>query len=123
MMSRMRSSPANASVICVPIDAIWITGSVTSPTRMTYRKRSPVVMRPARISRAADDRHQHADRADDHASRTPSTADVPVIVLAMFRKSRCAPLVNTISSRFSAVYTFTTRAPPSACTSRPDTSA
>ena len=31
------------------------------------------------------------------------TADVPVIVLAMFRKRRCAPLVKTPSSRFSAV--------------------
>ena len=28
LISRMRSSPANASLSCVPIDASWITGMV-----------------------------------------------------------------------------------------------
>jgi len=32
-MSRMRSSPANASVIWVPIEAIWTSGPATSPVR------------------------------------------------------------------------------------------
>ena len=34
---------------------------------------------------------------------TVVTADVPVIVLAMLRNSRCAPTAKTFSSRFSAV--------------------
>ena len=31
--SWMRSSPANASLICVPIDAIWTTGAAISPVK------------------------------------------------------------------------------------------
>ena len=50
-------------------------------------------------------------------------AETPVIDWAMLRNSRCAPFVNTISSRFSAVYDFTMRMPPSASVRRPVTSA
>ena len=31
--SRIRSRPANASLICVPMDAIWTTGAAISPVR------------------------------------------------------------------------------------------
>ena len=50
-------------------------------------------------------------------------ADTPVIDVATFRNSLCAPLVKTMASRFSAVYDFTTRMPPRASVSRPVTSA
>ena len=31
--SRMRSRPANASLICVPMEEIWITGAAMSPVK------------------------------------------------------------------------------------------
>ncbi len=51
------------------------------------------------------------------------SADVPVIVLAMLRNSRCTPRANTSCSPRSATYDFTTRMPPSDSPSRPVTSA
>ena len=42
----------------------------------------------------------HAPRTSEE---TAITADVPVSDFATLRKSRCAPLANTSSSRFSAV--------------------
>ena len=62
----MRSSPANASVICVPIDAIETSGAATSPMKKMYMIRSPSVISPAMIGAAAQPDHQHADDADDH---------------------------------------------------------
>ncbi len=47
----MRSRPANASVICVPIDAIETSGAATSPMKKMYMKKSPSVIRPAMMSR------------------------------------------------------------------------
>ena len=122
MISRMRSSPANASLICVPIDAICTTGKVTRPTKKTYRNKSPRVMRPARMSRPPTMAISTPTPPTTIVANADS-ADVPVMVLAMLRNRRLAPFVKTISSRFSAVYTFTTRTPPSACPRRPDTSA
>jgi len=43
--------PANASVIWVPIDAIWTSGAATSPVKNTYMKNSPSVIVPASIAR------------------------------------------------------------------------
>ena len=45
----MRSRPANASVICVPIDASWTTGIVISAVNDRYITRSPIVIVPVRI--------------------------------------------------------------------------
>ena len=42
----MRSSPANASVIWVPIDAIWISGAAKRPVKKMYITRSPNVIVP-----------------------------------------------------------------------------
>ena len=47
----MRSRPANASVICVPIEAIETSGAATSPMKKMYMTRSPSVISPARIAR------------------------------------------------------------------------
>ena len=40
----MRSSPANASVICVPIEAIWTIGMAIRPVNEMYANRSPSVI-------------------------------------------------------------------------------
>ena len=50
-------------------------------------------------------------------------AETPVIDEVTLRNRRCTPSAKTICSRFSAVYALTTRMPPSACDSRPVTSA
>ena len=70
-ISRMRSRPANASLICVPIDAICTSGAATSPMKNRYMTKSPSVIDPDEDRPAADDDHQHADDADDRPSRTP----------------------------------------------------
>ena len=62
----MRSSPANASVICVPIDAIETSGAATSPMKKMYITKSPSVIAPGQDVVAAEPHHQHADHADDH---------------------------------------------------------
>ena len=51
------------------------------------------------------------------------TAETPVSDWATLRRRRCAPFAKTSSSRFSAVYNFTMRTPPSDSASRPVTSA
>ena len=98
----MRSRPANASVICVPMEAIEISGAASRPMKKMYMTKSPSVIRPARMS-----------LPPSQIITTPTTpmmtvlpavvADTPVIDCAMLRNSRCAPCVKTISSRFSAV--------------------
>src|ERR1043166_7713918 len=40
----MRSSPANASDSCVPIDASWMTGMVSMAVNARYMNRSPIVI-------------------------------------------------------------------------------
>ena len=42
----MRSSPAKASVICVPMEAICTSGAAIRPVKNTYMMRSPTVIRP-----------------------------------------------------------------------------
>ena len=98
----MRSRPANASVICVPMLAIEIIGAASRPMKKMYITKSPSVIRPPTIS-----------LPPIQIITTPTTpmitvlpdvvADTPVIDWAMLRKRRWAPCVNTISSRFSAV--------------------
>ena len=46
----MRSRPANASVICVPMLAIEIIGAASRPMKKMYITKSPSVMRPATMS-------------------------------------------------------------------------
>ena len=53
-ISRMRSSPAKASVICVPMLASWMTGIVRSAIIEMYMKRSPIVICAGADRRAAD---------------------------------------------------------------------
>ena len=45
----MRSRPANASVICVPMLASCTTGTVISAVKVRYITKSPMVICPARI--------------------------------------------------------------------------
>ena len=49
-ISRMRSRPAKASVICVPIDEICTSGAAIRPVKKMYMTRSPSVIVPARIA-------------------------------------------------------------------------
>jgi hypothetical protein len=65
MTSRMRSSPAIASEICVPMLAMLTTGAASMPTKNTYISRSPSVRRPSQHRRAAHGDDQHADEPDD----------------------------------------------------------
>ncbi len=102
LISRMRSRPAKASVICVPIEAIEISGAATSPVKKMYITKPPSVMVPATMA-----------RPPMVIMITPVTpmisvpnavvAETPVIDCATLRNSRCTPLLKTISSRFSAV--------------------
>ena len=61
-ISRMRSSPANASLICVPMDAICTTGA----TVMAGEEQVHDEVAERHLARqdrlAADDDHDHADR-------------------------------------------------------------
>ena len=98
----MRSSPANASVICVPIDASWITGRLIIAVKARYITRSPTVMVPLRIADPPIS-IMAMPLAPTTRDENAITAEVPVIDFATFRNRRCAPLANTSSSRFSAV--------------------
>ena len=121
-ISRMRSSPANASVICVPILASWMIGTVTSAVRVKYMTKSPIVISPARIEAPPTSIIAIPIAPITTAENAP-TADTPVSDFATFLNRRCAPFANTSSSRFSAVYTLTMRTPPSDSARRPVTSA
>ncbi len=100
-ISRIRSSPAKASVICVPIAAISTTGAATSAVKNTYITKSPSVISPARI-----------DCPPTTIITTPitptitvekaETADTPVSVATTLRRRRCAPRAKTRVSRRSA---------------------
>ncbi len=63
----MRSRPANASVICVPMFASWMTGIVMSATIERYHTKSPMRHRSGADGRSADEHHRDADGADDDA--------------------------------------------------------
>ena len=62
----MRSSPANASLTCVPMDAICTSGAATSPMKKMYMTKSPSVMEPPTIDRPPTMIMSDADHADDH---------------------------------------------------------
>ena len=98
----MRSSPANASVICVPIDASWITGIVISAVNERYITRSPIVIVPFRID-VPPISIIAMPIAPITTDENAVIADTPVSDFATLRNSRCAPFANTSSSRFSAV--------------------
>ena len=122
MISRMRSSPANASLICVPIDAIWTSGAAIKPTKKMYMMKSPSVIVCARMARPPT-MIMRTPMSPTITAEPEPTADVPVIVLATLRKSLCTPRAKTSRSRRSATYTFTSRTPPRLSASRPVTSA
>ena len=79
----MRSNPANASVICVPILATCTSGAVTRTMKNTKVMRLPTVIRPSMTSRPPT---YIAIRPITPTTASPSVpvSDVPVIVLAMF---------------------------------------
>ena len=99
-----------------------MSGAATSPMKSVYVTSSPAV-----ISLLTTDRPPSqiiSTLMMPTMTVLPAVlAETPVIDLAMFRNSRCAPLVKTISSRFSAVYDLTMRMPPSDSVRRPVTSA
>ena len=64
----MRSSPANASVIWVPIEAIDTSGAATRPMKKMYITKSPSVMRPARMSLPPSHTISTPTDADDHGA-------------------------------------------------------
>ena len=114
----MRSRPANASVIWVPMDEIWITGAISSPVNSRYCTSSPVVQEPD-MSACPPSTIISEAMAPITSVATDDTADTPVTVVATLRSRRCAPRAKTICSRFSTVYALTTRMPPSVSPSRP----
>ena len=120
--SRMRSSPANASVICVPMDAIPISGAATSPTKKMYMTNSPSVIVPPRIARPPTTIMSTPIAPTITVAPAP-TAEVPVIVRAIFLNSFSTASVKIRSSRSSATYTFTIRIPPRDSARRPVASA
>ena len=122
LMSRIRSRPASASVICVPIAAICTRGAASRPMKKTYMTKSPSVIVPDSRARPPT-RIITTPIAPMITLENAVTADTPVIDRATLRNSRCTPCVNTRCSRFSAMYALTTRMPPSDSASRPVTSA
>ena len=87
-ISRMRSRPAKASVICVPIEAICTTGAAIRPVKKMYMMKSPRVISPATM-----------ERPPTTIITTPMmptmtveiavVAETPVIDCAMLRSSLC----------------------------------
>ena len=98
----MRSSPAKASEIWVPIDAIETSGAATSPVKKTYITNSPSVMVPARIARPPTTIIS-TPMMPTMSVDTADTVDTPTIDFAMFLNSLWAPFANTRASRRSAV--------------------
>ncbi len=88
--SRIRSRPAKASVICVPILLIWINGATNRPVKTMNMKISPTVMVPARTARVpamAMARPINPKRSDARLL----TVDTPTMERTMLRSKRCAP--------------------------------
>ena len=98
----MRSRPANASLTCVPIEAICTSGAATRPVKNRYMTKSPSVIDPARIERPPT-MIISTPMAPTITVENAVMADTPVIDRATLRNSLCAPRVKTISSRFSAM--------------------
>ncbi len=121
-ISRMRSSPAKASVIWLPMLTICTTGPINMPRYMVNEKKPPTVMRPASTSLAPTPM-MVTPMPPSSRVEAPVMAERPVMVLATLRYSRCAPLVKTRASRRSARYAFTTLTPENDSVRRPDSSA
>ena len=121
-ISRIRSRPANASVICVPIDAMLMSGSATRPMKTPYMKKSPSVIAPERMA-CPPSRIMRIPIAPTMRVANAPTPEIPVMVVAMLRNSVFAPRVKTSRSLRSARYALTMRMPPSVSPSRPVTSA
>ena len=90
-ISRMRSSPANASLICVPIEAICTSGAATRPVKNRYMTKSPSVIVPGEDRAAADDDHRARRCAPTTTVENAVMADTPVIDLATLRNSGARP--------------------------------
>ena len=97
----MRSSPASASVICVPMAAICTIGAASKPTKKTYMKKSPSVIVPARMAWPPT-MIITTPIAPMITLENAVTADTPVMDFATLRNSRCTPCANTRCSRLSA---------------------
>ena len=121
-ISRIRSRPANASVIWLPIETTWMMGPTSSPRYSVKEKNEPSVIRCAMTS--CEPTHMIATpTAPRRSVENAETAAKPVIVFATLRKRRWTPCEKTSASRRSARYAFTTRMPEIDSVSRPDTSA
>ena len=119
----MRSSPANASLTCVPIDAICTSGAAISPTKKTYMTKSPSVIVPARIDRPPMMIMSTPITPEITAVPAP-TADVPVIVFATLRNSLCDPArEHELARAARRCRPSRVRTPPIVSASRPVTSA
>jgi hypothetical protein len=99
--SRIRSSPANASEICVPMDAICTTGATSSATNAMYITRSPSVIRPLSTSGPAIVIMSTLTAPTTTVAKAV-TIDTPFSDAAMLRKSRWTPRAKVTSSRRSA---------------------
>ena len=120
--SRIRSSPAKASVIWVPMLAICTNGPAIIAVRKRYITKSPSVMSPPRIAPPPITIITTAIEPTITDEKEVS-ADTPVIDLATLRRSRCAPRAKTRSSFRSEVNALTMRTPAKLSPSRPVTSA
>ena len=85
--SRIRSSPANASLTCVPIDAIDTTGAATRPVKKMYMTKSPSVIWPSRIARPPTT-IINTPMTPTMTVEAAETAETPSIELAMLRNRR-----------------------------------
>ena len=100
--SRMRSRPANASVICVPMALIWMSGVTIKPVNTRNMKMSPTVIRPASTSRAPATLIAMPTSPKSRLEK-PVIIDTPFIDLTTLRSTLWAPCAKIRSSRFSAV--------------------
>ena len=97
----MRSSPAKASLICVPISAMLISGIATNPVKKMYITKSPRVIVPARIARPPTMIIRTLIMPMIAVANAPM-AEIPVTAFATRRSRRCAPRANTRASPRSA---------------------
>ena len=122
MIWRVRSKPASASEICVPIFTTCTTGATMNASIDVYIMKSPTCILWAAICRDPI----YMITAPTKPIRTVDANVISEIVLKLantLSSSRCAPLVNTPASRRSAWYPLITRTPPSVSVNRPVTSA
>ena len=93
-ISRMRSSPAKASVIWVPMAAICTIGAAMRPVKKMYMKRSPTVIRPASTS-PPPTRIISTPMPPTIAVANAPVPEMAVIEAATLRKMRWAPVAKT----------------------------